>query len=149
MKTFELHRELWLPQPLDHVFPFFADAANLELLTPPWLSFEILSPRPISMGVGTLIDYRLRLRGIPLRWRSEISAWEPPFRFVDRQVRGPYRLWEHEHRFESRDGGTLASDHVRYAVLGGTLANRLFVAPDLARIFDYRTAKMHELFAAT
>ncbi len=116
MKVRQLKRELWLPQPVAEIFPFFADAANLEVLTPPWLKFQILSPRPLKMHVGTLIDYRLRVRGLPMRWQSEIIAWEPPHRFVDEQRRGPYRLWRHEHEFVERDGGTVIRDKVEYAI---------------------------------
>ncbi len=146
MRIHELRRELWISRPHDEVFAFFADAANLEFLTPPWLNFHILTPRPIAMRVGTLIDYRLRIRGIPLRWQSEITAWEPPVRFVDEQVRGPFRRWIHEHRLEPRDGGTLAIDRVRYAAPGGALINWLLVRHDVARIFDYRTAKLRGFY---
>ncbi|MGD0349127.1 MAG: SRPBCC family protein [Verrucomicrobiota bacterium] len=118
---FKLETELWLPRQRDELFQFFADAFNLETLTPPWPKFEVLTPRPIEMCVGLQIDYRLRLRGLPLRWRSEIAAWEPPGRFVDEQRRGPYRTWIHEHTFEERDGGTLARDVVQYDVIGGQL----------------------------
>ena len=147
MRTFELRRQTWLPRPLGEVFPFFADATNLETLTPPWLRFRILSPHPIGMGRGTLIHYRLRARGIPFRWRSEITAWEPPRRFVDEQRRGPYRLWVHEHRFTPWGQGTLVTDHVRYAVWGGALVRRLFVARELDRIFDFRQQRLGHLFA--
>ncbi|MGD8441427.1 MAG: SRPBCC family protein [Holophagae bacterium] len=146
MKTFQFRAEHWLPRPLDHVFPFFADAHNLEKLTPEWLRFDVLTPKPIPMEVGTTIDYRLRWHGIPLRWTSEIAAWEPPHRFVDRQIRGPYRLWHHEHRFSEADDGTRMVDEVTYAVWGGDLANRLGVARDVQRIFDYRTRVLDELF---
>ena len=146
MRTFELTREVLLPRPLAEVFPFFADARNLERLTPPWLRFEVLTPGRIEMRRGTTIDYRLRLRGVPVRWRSEITAWEPPVRFVDEQRRGPYRLWVHEHRFEERAGGTLAGDHVRYAVPGGRLVDRLVVRRDLDRIFEYRRDVLREIF---
>ena len=138
MRIFHLRSSLWLPRPLDDVFDFFADARNLERLTPPWLRFEIVTPGPIAMRPGTPIAYRLKLHGIPLRWDSEIAVWEPPHRFVDVQRRGPYRRWVHEHRFEARDGGTLVSDHVRYAVLGGALVERLFVRRDVEAIFAYR-----------
>lgn len=110
----------------------------------------MLTPQPIAMRPAAVIEYRLRLRGLPVRWRSEITAWEPPFRFVDEQRRGPYRLWIHEHRFEEREGRTLVSDRVRYAVPGGPLlegsVNRLFVRPDLDRIFAFRRAVLVRLF---
>jgi ligand-binding SRPBCC domain-containing protein len=127
--------------PLEQVFDFFSRARNLELLTPPWLRFEVLTPEPVQMGVGALIDYRLRLHHAPLRWQSRIEAWESNRLFVDRQLKGPYRLWHHRHEFEDLGGATLVRDHVRYALpLGplGTLARRLLVARDLERIFEYR-----------
>ena len=152
MKIFTLTNELWLPQPPNEVFPFFADASNLERLTPPSLRFQILTPLPIEMTVGTLIEYRIRLRGIPMRWQSEITTWGPPHRFVDEQRRGPYRLWVHEHEFipqegTTQDGGTLARDTVQYAVLGGAIVQRLFVASELRRIFDYRNAALRDHFS--
>ena len=147
MRTFELTSAVMLPRPPGDVFPFFADAGNLERLTPPWLRFEVLTPGPIEMRRSAAIDYRLRLRGVPVRWRSEITAWEPPFRFVDEQRRGPYRLWIHEHRFEERAGHTtLARDHVRYAVPGGRVVDRLLVRPDLERVFEYRRAVLRRIF---
>lgn len=147
MRTYELKSSVLLARPPEEVFPFFADARNLEYLTPPWLRFTMLTPSPVEMQPGTLIDYRLRVRGVPLRWRSEITAWEPPHRFVDEQRRGPYRLWIHEHRFEeAREGRTLAHDAVRYAVPGGWLVDRLLVRRDLERIFDYRRAVLRDLF---
>ncbi len=147
MKTFTLTNELWLPAPPWDVFPFFADAFNLERITPPMLRFRVLTPPPIAMGVGTLLDYRVWLRGIPMRWQSEITAWEPPHRFVDEQRRGPYRLWVHEHTFAAQDGGTVARDNVRYAAPGGGLVQRLFVEPDLRRIFEYRSTALREIFS--
>lgn len=149
MTTFEHKSSVWLPRPLEEVFAFFSDAHHLEILTPPWLRFEVLTPRPIDLAVGVTIDYRLRVRRIPIRWRSEIAAWEPPFRFVDRQIRGPYRLWDHEHRFREERGGTLAGDRVIYAVAGGSLVNRLFVAKDVEKIFAFRSEKLRELFGST
>ena len=140
-----LEREIWLPRPLEEVFGFCSDAANLEVLTPAWLHFEIVTPMPITMGSGTRIDYRLKLHGVPVRWQAEVTEWAPPHRFVDEQRRGPYRLWVHEHMFEERDGGTLARDLVCYVVPGGGLVHRLFVKRDLQRIFDYREAKFREL----
>jgi ligand-binding SRPBCC domain-containing protein len=138
MKTFSFCDELVVPATLDRVFPFFAEARNLEKLTPPWLRFEVLTEGPIVMAAGTLIDYRIRWRGLPLRWRTEIEVWEPPHRFVDRQIRGPYRLWRHEHLFISRGQSTSIMDRVEYAPIGGALAQRLIVARDVERIFAYR-----------
>lgn len=145
---YELRAEITLPRPLAEVFPFFATARNLETLTPDFLRFEVLGGGPETMGKGVLIDYRLRLRGVPMRWRSEITAWEPPFRFVDEQRRGPYRRWHHEHTFEEVDGQTIAHDHVHYDHFGGRLVNRMLVAPDIAQIFEYRQKRMAELFPA-
>lgn len=146
MQVFELNRELWLARQPEEIFPFFAEAENLEKLTPPWLNFQILTPVPIEMRQGTLIDYRIGIRGIPLRWRTEICEWQPPGRFVDRQLRGPYRHWEHEHTFCAKEGGTLVGDHVKYSVLGGWLTDRLLVRRDLERIFDYRQQQMRLIF---
>jgi ligand-binding SRPBCC domain-containing protein len=143
---FTVEARLFLPRPLKVVFPFFADAGNLETITPPWLRFEIVTPRPISMRVGALIEYRLRLHGVPMRWRSEITVWDPPNRFVDEQRRGPYRVWIHEHTFTERDGGSQVSDFVRYAAPGGWLINRIFVRGHLQQIFRHRIRRLQELF---
>lgn len=152
VKTYELQTEVRVPGALERVFAFFADAGNLELLTPPWLSFRILTPRPIEMRVGALIDYRISLRGFPMRWRSEITAWDPPLRFVDEQRRGPYRLWVHEHSFRQEGSAVVVRDHVRYAVPGGPGLERLvhaaLVRPDLDRIFRYRVDAMNRLLPA-
>lgn len=138
-----------LLRPRPEVFAFFADAGNLDALTPPWLHFRIDTPLPLDMRAGALLDYRLRLHGLPIRWRTEITAWEPPRRFVDEQVRGPYRIWIHEHTFEE-DGpeATLAGDHVRYAVPLGALADWLLVARDVRAIFRYREERLREIFGA-
>lgn len=146
MREFLFQSQIWLAKPREEIFPFFADAANLEKLTPPLLRFEILTPQPIPMKAGTLIDYRLRIHGVPLKWRTRISVWEPPFRFVDEQLRGPYRQWIHEHRFEEENGGTLCVDTVRYAVWGGALVNALVVERDVAKIFAYRNTRLREIF---
>jgi len=146
VKTFSIDRNIFLPRPIDEVFPFFSDAHNLERLTPPFLKFRVITPDPIEMRPGIHIRYKLRLHGVPISWESEITAWDPPHRFIDEQLHGPYRLWRHEHRFVSQDGGTQVSDHVDYAVLGGSLINSLFVAPDVRRIFDYRTQVLQSLF---
>jgi ligand-binding SRPBCC domain-containing protein len=133
-----------VPAPLADVFPFFADAANLESITPPFLRFRIATALPVAMGAGTLLDYRLRLHGVPIGWHTRISVWQPPRRFVDEQLRGPYALWRHEHRFTATaDGhGTHVTDEVVYAHRGGAIANRLLVAPDLERIFRYRQERL-------
>jgi ligand-binding SRPBCC domain-containing protein len=149
MKPRVLQREIWLPRPCDEVFQFFSDARNLERLTPDWLHFAVLTPEPIEMHEGLLIDYRLRLRGIPLRWQSEITVWEPPHRFVDRQRRGPYSLWIHAHRFEEKDGGTIACDEVMYKAPGGRLINWLLVRRDVEAIFDFREKKLREIFGGS
>lgn len=146
MRTHRFEKEIWLPRPRVEVFAFFADAGNLEALTPPWLRFRIVTPRPIDMRPGVEIDYRLRVHGVPLAWRSSIDLWEPPHRFVDRQLRGPYRLWVHLHEFEARDGGTLCRDAVKYAVWGGALVDRLLVRRDLETIFRYREETLRGLF---
>ncbi len=138
--------ELLLPRPLAEIFPFFAEARNLEKITPPWLQFEVLTPDPIAMRPGTLIDYRIRVRGVPIRWRTEIVAWEPPHRFIDTQLTGPYRLWHHTHTFEDRGDSTLCRDEVRYWPLGGALIDWLFVRRDVTGIFKYRRKILLELF---
>ncbi len=144
-----LRRHQWIPRPVDEVFQFFSDARNLEEITPPWLGFRILTPGPIRIAQGTRIRYRLRLHGIPLGWTTEIRQWKPLDRFVDVQLRGPYRLWHHTHRFVPKDGGTVMTDIVRYRLpLGivGRLVHRLKVRRDLERIFDYRARHIRELF---
>jgi ligand-binding SRPBCC domain-containing protein len=151
LKTYQLVRTVWVPRPLDEVFAFFADARNLERLTPPWLRFETLTPSPIEMGPGTLIQYRIRWRFISLRWLTEITEWEPPTRFVDIQRQGPYKLWHHTHTFEPERNGTRITDTVDYALpLGilGVAAHAVSVRRDLAAIFDYREQHVAEIFAA-
>jgi ligand-binding SRPBCC domain-containing protein len=137
-----LERQQRIELPIDRAFEFYGDARNLERITPPWLGFEVTTPAPIEMGVGTSIEYRLRLHQVPVRWRTRIEAWEPPRRFVDAQVKGPYFLWEHTHTFEADGpGATIIRDRVRYSIPFGPLgevANRLLVRRDLRRIFDYR-----------
>jgi ligand-binding SRPBCC domain-containing protein len=147
MKEFLFNAELWLPRPRDEVFPFFSEARNLEELTPPWLKFEVLTPAPIVMRPGLLIDYRIKIHGIPIRWRTEIVVWEPPHQFVDQQLSGPYNLWHHTHTFTERDGGTLCRDDVRYHPRGGALMNWLFVRADVERIFRYRQERLLQIFS--
>jgi ligand-binding SRPBCC domain-containing protein len=150
MKTHVLERSQKLPGAPAAVFEFFSDPLNLEAITPPWLRFRVLTGGPLEMARGTLLEYRLRLHGLPLRWLTRIDVWEPPLRFVDVQVRGPYRLWRHTHGFEPDGDRTLMRDTVDYALpLGplGELAHAAFVRRDLARIFDFRHRKVHELLA--
>ena len=130
------------------IFEFYADPANLERITPGWLGFGIVTPQPIEMGPATLLEYRLRLHAVPVRWLTRIETWEPGERFVDVQVKGPYRPWRHTHTFEPRDGATRVRDEVRYALpLGpfGELAHRLFARRDLERIFDFRHASVSKV----
>ncbi|MEX0806494.1 MAG: SRPBCC family protein [Candidatus Binatia bacterium] len=146
MKTHRLQTRLWLPQPRDRIFQFFADPFNLERLTPDWLRFETLTKQTTEIREGVLLDYRLRIRGLPIRWQSRITDWNPPHRFVDRQTKGPYRLWVHEHTFVEDEDGTLVGDDVQYAVPGGSLVQKFLVAPDLHRIFKYRHQVLQGLF---
>jgi ligand-binding SRPBCC domain-containing protein len=148
--THTLHRELWVPRPLPAAFDFFSRAENLERITPPWVRFQILTPKPIGMKEGITIGYALRIHGIPLRWLTEIEQWKPPYEFVDVQVKGPYRLWRHTHRFSEVEGGTCIVDIVQYALpFGplGRLVHRLRVAQDLGRIFDYRARQVQALLS--
>lgn len=135
---YNLHAEILIPYSITEVFDFFSKPQNLESLTPPWLNFQILTPLPIKMSTGTMIDYQLKLHGFPIKWKTEIRDWEPPFRFVDNQVKGPYRLWHHTHIFQEQSEGTLVTDEVQYSVLGGALVNWLIVQKDVERIFNYR-----------
>lgn len=141
MREHVLEREQRLPGPPERVFEFFADARKLEAITPPWLRFRVVTAGEIEMREGALIDYRLRLHGFPVRWRTRIEEWEPGRRFADVQLSGPYRLWHHTHTFERDGDATVARDRVRYALpLGplGSLAHAAFVRRDLERIFDFR-----------
>jgi hypothetical protein len=131
--------------PIERVFRFFADASNLNRLTPPWLNFEVQTPAPIAMHAGARIEYTIRWRGLPIRWLTEIEEWTPGERFVDVQVRGPYRLWHHTHRFEAVGDATILEDEVRYALpLGpiGNIAHALLVKRDVESIFNYRTRQI-------
>lgn len=134
-----------LPGTPEQVFPFFADAHNLEAITPPWLRFTVLTPRPIAMKAGAIIEYRLRWRVVPIRWRTRITVWEPSRRFVDEQIRGPYRLWHHEHIFEPDGRFTLMHDRVHYRAPLAFVAHPLIVTRDVARIFAYRRAAIARL----
>ena len=151
-REYVLERKQLIRRPLEEVFAFFSDVGNLEAITPPWLYFQILTPRPILIQAGMLIDYRIRLCGIPLKWRTKIDSYEPLVRFSDTQVRGPYQFWHHTHEFKATAEGVLMTDHVRYAIpLGplGVVARWLFVRRQLQQIFDYRAAKIETLLSPT
>ncbi len=148
-KTYTLSFEQQVARPRPEVFDFFSRAENLEVLTPPWLNFKILEVKPQPVRQGTLINYSLRIHGIPLRWTSEITEWEPPHRFVDLQLRGPYKLWRHEHLFEERDGGTLIADTINLALplsALGQIAYKIKVKSDVEEIFAFRKEKIRTLF---
>jgi ligand-binding SRPBCC domain-containing protein len=142
-----LEAAVFLPKGREEVFSFFADPHQLEKITPPWLRFKVLSANSIPIKQGQLIEYRLRLHGLPLRWQSRIEVWEPPVRFVDVQTRGPYLHWRHEHLFEEAPGGVLCRDVVDYAVPGGRVVERFIVRRDLRRIFEYRQRTLKRHFA--
>jgi hypothetical protein len=149
MTPYLLQREQWLSTPLEKLFSFFSDAANLEALTPPWLRFRVVTPKPVEMRSGALIEYRIEWRIVPIHWITEIVEWSPPYRFVDVQISGPYKLWHHTHSFAAVDGGTLMTDVVRYALpLGpiGALAHKLAVRRDVERVFGYRAERVAALF---
>lgn len=141
-----LDTDVWLPAPRRDVFDFFSNAENLGAITPAWLKFQLVTPTPIAIVPGTTLDYRLRIHGIPVAWRSVITVWDPPRRFVDEQARGPYRRWVHTHSFEDERGGTRARDHVEFAAPGGKLVEWL-VMRDVRRIFDYRQRTLQKIFA--
>lgn len=147
MHVFNFKASQWIACPIEEVFSFFSEARHLEAITPPWLRFRVLSPEPIQMRAGTRIDYRLRLRWVPIRWRSEITVWDPPSMFIDVQLRGPYRRWIHTHTFTPRGEETLVEDHVEYAVPGGRLVERFFVRPDIEKIFLFRRRALDRIFA--
>jgi ligand-binding SRPBCC domain-containing protein len=152
MKIYRLERDQVVPRPIEETFAFFADAANLEAITPPWLRFQFPTAPPVEMRKGALIQYRLRWRGLPMRWLTRIEEWEESQRFQDVQLRGPYRLWVHQHTFEVVPGGTRMRDVATYALpFGplGLLAHALLIGRDLERIFDYRAARIAELLQDT
>lgn len=142
----DLHSAIVVPALLEETFAFFADARNLERLTPPWLSFSIRTPPPIVMRQGLEIDYRIVIHGVPVPWRSRIDIWEPGVRFVDRQIVGPYTWWRHEHGFAAVDGGTRVTDHVEFQPRLRWLTSGM-VRRDVGRIFAFRRAELARLFA--
>jgi ligand-binding SRPBCC domain-containing protein len=147
--AYHLERSLFLPHSREEVFAFFSDAGNLERITPPFLQFRILTPRPIAMTPGTIIDYKLRLYGIPFHWRTLIETFDPPVSFSDVQVTGPYRRWHHLHQFVEVPGGTEMRDHVDYELrfrLFAPIIHPLFVRRSVQHIFDYRNKIISEIF---
>ena len=147
--TYVLEREQWVSCSLEDTFAFFSDAKNLEELTPPWLHFRILTAGPIEIAAGTLIRYRLSWHGIPLRWTTRITRWEPPANFEDLQLSGPYKLWHHTHSFEAVRGGTMLRDKVLYKLPFGALGrlvHALWVRRSVEQIFDYRHQRIRALF---
>lgn len=150
MSVHVFRTELLIDRPRPEVFDFFSRAGNLERITPPFLRFHIKTPEPIEMREGALIDYTLRIHGVPALWKTEIAEWDPPHRFVDRQLKGPYKLWHHTHTFAEEDGGTRMVDEVRYEVpLGalGDLVHTLFVRKDVTNIFRFRNAEIPRLLS--
>jgi ligand-binding SRPBCC domain-containing protein len=144
-----LEMEQWVPRPPAEVFAFFADPSNLERITPRFLNFRIIAVSTPTLQSGTRIDYRLSLHGVPVRWQSLIRDWQPPTSFVDVQTRGPYRRWEHTHRFVPTAGGTVIRDHVVYELPFGGLGQLVagpWVARDLATIFAFRQAAIRDYF---
>ena len=143
--AFELQSSTEIARPVEEVFEFFANAENLQQITRGFVGFSILTDLPIKMQVGALIDYRISIRKFPLKWRTEITEWNPPHSFEDTQIRGPYRHWVHRHLFTPVRGGTLVEDFVRYKVFGGRLINKLFVQKDVLKIFQYRNRQLVHL----
>jgi ligand-binding SRPBCC domain-containing protein len=131
------------------VFSFFANAHNLDAITPDWLHFKVLTDATLEIQKGANIEYNLRLHGWKLRWQSEITIWNPPYQFTDVQRKGPYKLWIHEHKFAENDNGTLVEDVVNYAVPGSIfepIIHRFLILPDLRKIFEHRRRKLSEIF---
>lgn len=147
--THFLKSQIQINKPIGEVFQFFSKAENLNLLTPPELNFKIITPLPIVLNCGAIIDYRIQLSGFPFSWKTEITKWNPPNQFVDTQLQGPYQTWIHEHKFESKDGYTIMHDLVEYKAKGWIfepLIHRFFVAKRVKKIFAYRTLQINRLF---
>lgn len=148
MKPYRLTCELLAPLPLRQVFPAFEDARNLARITPKWMNFEVETPGRIEMGEGAKIDYAIRWLGLPMKWRTLITHYQPPHRFIDEQLKGPYTLWRHRHTFTETVEGTLVADQVDYQLPFGVLgrmAHAAIVKRQLLEIFRYRQSKMPEL----
>ena len=149
MKARTLHRETLIKRPIEEVFTFFSQPANLQSITPPQFGMRILTPQPVEIKKGTIIDYKIKVSGIWVNWRTEITVWEPFMRFVDVQAKGPYELWIHEHRFMKHPDGTIMHDDVRFISPGlilEPLVHRLFVKRQLDHLFNYRSERFKQLF---
>lgn len=149
MKEHIFQTQLLIESDIHSVFDFFQKAENLELITPPWLQFRIVSPPPYDSFAGKLFEYKLKIHGFPVMWKSIISIWEPPYRFVDEQLKGPYKKWVHEHRFESTPYGVLMTDTVNYKLPFGVLGDivrYIKVQKDIQEIFAYRNQIILDYF---
>ncbi len=149
MKDYVLQTTTVINKPLKEVFEFFSKAENLNKITPKEVYFKILTPLPIPMEKGTLIDYKIKLNGIPFVWKTRISEWNPPFKFADQQLVGPYSKWYHEHFFEEKDGKTIMTDKITYLSKGWIIApllHRLFVDKKVKQIFEYRETQLQQIF---
>jgi ligand-binding SRPBCC domain-containing protein len=152
MKVYSLVKQQLVRKPLEEVFPFFERPENLEILTPPNLGFFILTPSPIQMKSGALIDYTIRLMGVNMRWSTLITDYDPPYRFVDEQLKGPYSYWHHAHTFRETDDGTWIMDEIRYVLPFGILGRVLhdmIIRRMLEKIFTYRAAVIHSIFESS
>lgn len=153
MEIHRLNRQQWIDRPLDDIYEFFERPENLATITPPSLDFQLLTPLPIAMQQGRIIDYTIRFLGVRLRWRSIISVHQPPDCFVDEQLKGPYSFWFHRHRFNREKGGTRIIDEVSYALpvwipsMLSAIIHRQLVRPELEKIFDYRRDQFSRLFS--
>lgn len=146
---YNLHREQIVNKPLDEVFAFFEKPENLEVITPPWMKFKIKTPLPLIMKIGAEFDYKIILLGIPLKWKTIITEYEPPYKFIDEQKKGPYKLWVHTHTFEAVGDKTKIIDSVDYNLSGGMLGgiiNKIYISRNLKAIFDYRTVAIKKIF---
>lgn len=149
MKTHTLTRHTTIEKPIDEVFDFFTKAENLNKIIPPDLHFEMITKLPISIKKGTVIDYKIKIAGIPFKWKTEITEWNPPYSFEDTQVKGPYKIWIHKHKFESKNGFTLMTDIINYLSPGGIfefVPHRLFVKKKVESIFDFREKSLIKIF---
>jgi ligand-binding SRPBCC domain-containing protein len=148
MKRFKTEQQI--DKPIDEVFSFFAKVENLERITPAWLNFKIITPLPVEMRSGTKIDYQIKLYGVPLNWKTEITRWDPPSLFIDTQLKGPYSAWIHEHRFAEQDGKTIMHDTVDYDIPAGFLTpliNKFFIEKQINAIFAYRRREIERYFS--